>query len=75
MLRFRNVIVTAVLLVAAACAGEPTAPLAVPGRPLLDGGYGLGSGNRSDSTSTQTNTASTSSGAALAGGYGLGSGN
>jgi hypothetical protein len=75
MLRIRFIIATAVLLSAAACAAEPTAPtVAVPYSPLLDGGYGLGSGNKSDSTQTQTNTASTSSETAPRG-YGLGSGN
>jgi hypothetical protein len=74
-IRFRFVIAAAVLFSAAACTANPTAtPVAAPQRPLLDGGYGLGSGNKSDSTHTQTNTASMSSGAAL-GGYGLGSGN
>lgn len=73
MLRIRFIISTAALLSAAACAAEPTAaPPAVPSRPSLDSGYGLGSGNKSDSL--QTNTASTTSGAA-ASGYGLGSGN
>ena len=72
MLRIRSIIVTAVLLSAAACAAEPTAaPVGAPDRPLLDGGYGLGSGNKSDSTQT----ASTPQGAPVAGGYGLGSGN
>jgi hypothetical protein len=75
MRRIRSIMLTAVLLSAAACAAEPTAArVAAPDRPLMDGGYGLGSGNRSDSTQT-TNTTSTPSGAALAGGYGLGSGN
>lgn len=74
MLRIRFFAVVG-LLAAAACAVEPTAPLAAPDRPRLDGGYGLGSGNRSDSIQTQTNTASPSSGSTAAGGYGLGSGN
>ena len=75
MLRIRVIIASAVLLSAAACATQPTAsPLAAPDRPLLDGGYGLGSGNKADSSQAQTNTASTSSGAA-AGGFGPGSGN
>lgn len=77
MRRSRYIIVTMVLISAAACTAEPTAaPVAVPERPLLDGGYGLGSGNKSDSTLTQPSAVSTTSGAALpGGGYGLGSGN
>lgn len=73
MLRFRTVIPAAALILsAAACASEPTAPAVRAASPRMDGnGFGLGSGNKSDSTKTQ----SANAGALVENGFGLGSGN
>ena len=73
MIRFRLALPAAALLIsAAACSSQPTAPVRDVAGPRLDGGLGMGSGSRTDSTST--NTTSGQSGT-VAGGFGLGSGN
>jgi hypothetical protein len=73
MMRFRLFLPAAVLLIsAAACGSQPTAPIRDVAGPRLDGGFGLGSGNRTDSTGTNTTSGQTGT---VAGGFGLGSGN